>query len=111
MAMIREVEDLEVHREEHGWVETTLADSTLFGHAAMVARRWSLEPGARSPSFVHGEQEQMLYVIAGSGRARVNSEHYALMQENLLWMEPGDRYHLEAGEQGLEILVGFAPGE
>ncbi len=60
---------------------------------------------------IQGEAEQLLYVIRGSGVALVNSEQLPLEPESVLWLEPGDRYRIEAGEHGLEILQSYAPGE
>lgn len=111
MPTITKPEDLDVTRAETGWVEITLADAKTFNHAAMVARRWSFEPHARSPEFKHGGNEQFLYVIAGSGSAQVNGEEFQLSDEAVLWLEPGDEYHLEAGGDGLEILLAYAPGD
>jgi quercetin dioxygenase-like cupin family protein len=87
------------------------ADSRTIGTAAMVARRWTFEPGAHGPELTHGPVEQLLYVIRGSGAAVVNGERLPLNVETVLWLEPGDRYHLEADDSGLEILQGYAPVE
>lgn len=100
-----------MHRHSDDWGETTLADSQTIGAPAMVARRWSLAPHARRPEMTHGKVEQLLYVIRGNGMALVEGERLVLEPETVLWLEPGDRYQIEAGENGLEILQGYAPGE
>lgn len=104
-------ENMAVHRQGDGWVELTLADAETFGAPAMVARRWSFEPGARGPKRTQGDVEQMLYVIRGSGVAHVGGRQLQLERETMLWLEPGDEYQIEAGAAGLEILQGYAPGE
>lgn len=111
MPIIVNPEEMIAHRQGEGWTEITLADGHTIGVPAMVARRWILKPGARGPERVHGEVEQLLYVIRGSGTAVVGTEHLPLEPETMLWLEPGDRYHFEAGDEGLEILQGYAPGE
>lgn len=111
MPIIIKPEETKVHRQGDGWVAITLADRQSIGAPAMVARRWSLQPHARGPELTHGEVEQLLYVIRGAGVAVVNGERLPLAPETVLWLEPGDRYRLEAGGEGLEILQGYAPGE
>lgn len=93
-----------------GWTKITLADTETIGAPAMVARRLALAPGATGPELVQGEVDQLLYVIRGSGRAVVNGEAFQLNEESVLWVEPGERYHFVAGQTGLEILQGYAPG-
>ena len=97
-------------RRGKGWVEITLADTQTIGAPAMVARRWIFEPGARGPELVQGNVDQLLYVIRGSGLAVVNGQEFRLSQESLLWVEPGERYCFIGGDEGLEILQGYAPG-
>lgn len=111
MATIINPEEIKVTNQKSGWVETTLADAQVFNYPAMVARRWSFEPSGRSPEYQHNETELFLYVISGSGIAIVNGDDYPLDDEAVLWVEANDKYYLEAGADGLEILLGFAPGE
>lgn len=99
-----------IHRQGEGWVEFTLADDETIGVNAITARRWSFEPGVVGPQLEHGDAEQMIYVISGGGVALVNEDTLPLTTETMLWLEPGDRYQFKSGEQGLEILQGFAPG-
>ena len=77
----------------------------------MVARRWTLEPNATGPMLTQGDSEQLLYVIRGSGIALVNGEELPLDRESVLWLEPGEKYQFVAGDSGMEILQGYAPGE
>ena len=100
-----------ITRRGEGWIEITLADTQTIGTPAMVARRWVFEPGAWGPKLVQGEVDQLLYVIRGSGKAIVNGEEFLLADESVLWLEPGERYQFVGGENGLEILQGYAPGE
>jgi quercetin dioxygenase-like cupin family protein len=111
MPIIVRPNEMKVYLQGEGWSAITLADSHIIGAPAMVARRWTLKAGARGPEQIHGEVEQLLYVIRGSGTAVVGTEYLPLEPETMLWLEPGDRYHFEAGDEGLEILQGYAPGE
>jgi quercetin dioxygenase-like cupin family protein len=92
------------------WVEITLADSRSAGTSAMVARRWILQPGASGPQTTHADVDQLLYVARGGGKAVVDGQEMPLGYESILWLEPGETYHLVAGPEGLEILQGYAPG-
>lgn len=111
MPIILKPEDMEVEIAEEGWMKTTLADYKTIGTAAIVAHRWSFEPLACGPEQVHGDSDQLLYVISGDGSVRVNGESLPLGKETLLWLEQGDVFQFLAGENGLEILQGYAPGE
>jgi quercetin dioxygenase-like cupin family protein len=110
MPVIIDPKEVNAPQRGEGWSVMTLADGKTIGAPAMVARRWSLEPQARSPEIRHGENEEFLYVIAGSGWAQVGSARFDLEPESMLWLEPGDRYLLEAGAEGLEVLQSYAPG-
>lgn len=96
-------------RRGEGWQELILADAQTFGAAAMIARRWVIEPGARGPEQQHGDVDQLLFVVRGSGQAIVDGEALALPEESMLWFEPRERYQFVAGVDGLEILQGYAP--
>lgn len=104
-------EDMKTSQKGDGWMVITLADAETFNAPSMVARRWVFEPGAQGPEVVHGDTDQLLYVIGGSGTALVEGEELPLTQESVLWLEPGDRYQFTAAANGLEILQGYAPGE
>lgn len=111
MPIILTPEYMEVEIDKEGWTKTTLADHKTIGTTAIVARRWSFEPSACGPEQVHGDSDQLLYVISGDGSVRVNGDSLLLGKETLLWLEQGDVYQFLAGENGLEILQGYAPGE
>lgn len=89
-----------------GWTLTTLAGAD---QANMVARRWLIAPNARTPEAVHGDCDQLLYVIRGSGTAVANGEDLPLDHESVLWLETSDRYYFAAGPEGMEILQGYTP--
>jgi glyoxylate utilization-related uncharacterized protein len=88
-----------------GWTLSTLADGTHIDGLTMVAKRWTLAGGARSPGcWIDHDAERFLYVIQGEGTAVIGGERLALDRECVVWLEPDDAYSLEAGPSGLEVL-------
>jgi quercetin dioxygenase-like cupin family protein len=111
MPTLIQPQNMPIQKEGEGWRLVTLADKRVIGNPAMTARRWIIDPGATGPSFTHGKQEQLLYVIRGSGSALVNGAEFSLSLETVLWLETGDVCRFTASEEGLEILQGYAPGD
>lgn len=111
MSLIFDAEKTPVNMEGNGWKVFTLVDANTIGTSVIVARRWSLKAGVHTPETPHGDNEEMLYVITGNGKAIVNDQVFVLEPESMLWLEAGDRFQLIAGDSGLEILQGYAPGE
>jgi quercetin dioxygenase-like cupin family protein len=110
MPIIINKEEVKISKGK-GWTQITVADAKMMGAPAMVACRWVIEAGAQGPKLEQGDTDQLLYVIRGSGTAVVNGEDMPLNDESVLWLEPGEQYQFIAGEDGLEILQGYAPGE
>ena len=110
MPIIINAEDAKVAQGE-GWTRLTVADAELIGAPAMVTRCWIFEAEAQGPTLEQVDTDQLLYVIRGGGKAIVNGEEMPLTSESVLWVEPGERYQFVAGEDGLEILQGYAPGD
>ena len=110
MPIILSPEIMETESTREGWTKTTLADQKTIGTSAIAAQRWSFEPVAFGPEQKQGDTEQLLYVISGGGTVRVNGESLPLEKETLLWLERDDIYQFYAGENGLEVLQGYAPG-
>ncbi len=111
MPIILKPEIIKTENTREGWTKTTLADHKTIGTSVIVVQRWSFEPLAIGPEQKHGDTDQLLYVISGNGTARVNGESLPLEKETLLWLEQDDVYQFFAGENGLEVLQGYAPGE
>jgi quercetin dioxygenase-like cupin family protein len=99
-------------RRGPGWSEVLLADPTTVGEPiAMSARRYTFESGVRSELIDFGSDESFLYVVRGEGNAQVGDELFALQEESVLWLNPGDPpMELEAGAAGLDVLIARAPG-
>lgn len=104
MATIAETAALAPERAGSGWVETRLADERIFGAAAMVVRRIEVAAAARAPGRTRQAGEEMLYVIVGSGALHLGDEVAPLGQETVVWLEPDDRYTIEGGTEGIELL-------
>ena len=51
-----------------------------------------------------GDGETMAYAIDGRGETALGP----LRPESLVWLDPGDRLDVEAGLNGLRLLVGHA---
>ena len=111
MPVILKPEGMEIQTTGDGWTKTILADHKTIGTSALTAKRWSFEPLASGPEQVHSDTDQLLYVISGSGTVRANNETLPLEKETVLWLEQGDVYQFFAGEDGLEVLQGYAQGE
>lgn len=110
MPTILQPEKMQTEASEEGWTKTILADLHTIGTSAIVAHRWSFEPLAHGPQKKHNNTDQLLYIISGSGAAQVNGDRLPLEKETVLWLEQGDVYQFIAGEHGLEVLQGYAPG-
>jgi glyoxylate utilization-related uncharacterized protein len=105
MPEFRQPEEVAVADSGEGWTLSTLADGAHVAGLAMVARRWTLAGGARSPRCrTDRDAERFLYVIRGEGAAVIGGERLALDPECVVWLEPDDAYSLEAGPTGLDVL-------
>jgi mannose-6-phosphate isomerase-like protein (cupin superfamily) len=98
-------------RSDQGWSVRTVADARHIGAAALVARWWTFDPSVIGPAQTRGAADELLYVIRGTGQAVVDDQRFDLNDESVLWVEAGETYYFIAGETGLEILQGYAPGE
>lgn len=94
-----------------GWSIRTIANAEEIGFPAMVARWWVIEAGAQAPEHQRGTSDELLYVIRGTGKAQVGEQVFELDDECVLWLDEGECVQFVAGEEGLEILQGYAPGE
>ena len=110
MPTIFEPNDLPV-RNKAGATYTTLANPAMLGSDALQVERVSLEAGKKSEPTIAVQAERFLYVIQGSGQVQVGSENFLLAPETMLWIESDDTFTLEAGTDGLEVLVSQAPAK
>jgi quercetin dioxygenase-like cupin family protein len=110
MPSIIKPDDMNETQSETGWFVRTVADTQHLGAPAMVARWWTFKPGTEGPRQRRGKADEILYVVRGSGTAVVDGQMFDLDDESVLWLEEDESYYFIAGENGLEILQGSAPG-
>jgi quercetin dioxygenase-like cupin family protein len=105
MPEFRQATEIEVEERGAGWTLSLLADSRHFAGMAMAARRWDVDPGASTPERPATDgAERFLYVIAGAGRVRTGSEVLEVEMEDMVWLQPGDRFALEARAEPFSVL-------
>ncbi|WP_164159361.1 cupin domain-containing protein, partial [Stenotrophomonas maltophilia] len=63
----------------------------------------TIAPGTASELFPHDEEE-LAFVLSGSGRLRLNAHERALGQGDLIYFEP-ECEHVVTNDQGEEPLV------
>jgi quercetin dioxygenase-like cupin family protein len=105
MPEFRQATEIEVEERGAGWTVSLLADARHFAGMAMAARRWNVGPGASTPQrpAVDGA-ERFLYVIAGAGRVRIADEVLEVEPEDMVWLQQGDGFALEASAEALSVL-------
>ena len=101
-------DDLGKHRVEQGDLRaawTNLGAAT--GTWGVGLRRIEVDPGRRStPAHVHGAEEEIVYVLGGSGFSWQDGEVFSLAPGDCVVHLPGKSAHtLIAGDEGLDALV------
>jgi mannose-6-phosphate isomerase-like protein (cupin superfamily) len=69
-----------------------------------------LRPGDRSSRTVH-DRSEVLFVAAGGGILRLEGQEHELVPEAGAFLAVEDAVELEAGEDGLELVVARTPGD
>jgi uncharacterized RmlC-like cupin family protein len=95
--------------EKNGVNIATLANQAMLGTNAFRVEKVLLQPGAESASYPPRNEERFVYVIRGKGQAYVGQQAFPLSTESVLWLEKEDMFYMEAGFEGLEILLCQAP--
>jgi quercetin dioxygenase-like cupin family protein len=98
---------LDPHARAAGWLETVLHDPGAEAEGFALAR-WDLGPNETTQPLAHEHGEAFLYVAEGSGRIVLKEGDAELGAETVVWLDPGDEYRLEAGEDGLAVVVASA---
>ncbi len=106
MPEFRQPSEITVDTRGEGWSVSTLADARHVRGMAMFARLWHIDPGAGGPDQLWSEErERFLYVVSGSGALELESGDTPVGPEDVVWIEPGDRFRLRAGKaQPLVVL-------
>jgi len=76
----------------------------------MSAGLYVLPPGGSDPQRPHSEDE-VYYVVQGRARMLVGSEDQAVAAGSVIFVQAGVEHRFHDVEEGLEILVFFAPAE
>ncbi len=87
-----------------GWQEIVMANIDGMDIPGVRLSRWKLDPETMGPEQYHGNAEGFLYVSRGSGTIWANGHPWPLDHETVVWLEPGDRYRIQSGNEGIEIL-------
>ena len=111
MGLVRGREEMKVTDQGEGWLQYTVADAQIMGAPVISAKLWKLEPGAKLPERTQDSVERIFIVVSGSGTAFVGPDKFDLAPEGMLWLEEGDTYWFEAGDDGLELMENYAPGD
>jgi uncharacterized cupin superfamily protein len=77
------------------------------GTVGIGAKHWTVPPGKWStPVHVHGAEEEIFYVLSGSGVLLADDKAYRVGARDCISCLPDTEAHsLRAGEDGLELLV------
>jgi len=108
MPNILEPKDIRAIKKNGGKV-AVLADYATLGTNALQVERIEIQESARTDVFEAVDAERFVYVIRGSGQARIGQDQYRLAPESVLWLERQDAFSLEGGKGGLEVLLCRAP--
>jgi mannose-6-phosphate isomerase-like protein (cupin superfamily) len=80
------------------------------GSSSLGVSRETLAPGFRVPfGHTHRDQEEVYYVLRGSGRMKIDDEIVELGEGDLVRVAPGAWRCTEAGPDGMQILAAGAP--
>ena len=66
-------------------------------------------PGYRTFAHRHRVQEEVCVVVGGSGRIKVDDDVHPLQRLDVIRIGPGSTRAMEAGEDGLEVIIFGAP--
>jgi uncharacterized cupin superfamily protein len=91
-----------------GQLRSRIADlGAACGTVEIGARRYRIAPGAQGgPAHVHDAEEEICFVVAGSGRSWQDGTTYEVRAGDALLHRPGGPAHcLVAGDEGLTAIV------
>lgn len=78
---------------------------------SLGARLWRLRPGQASTKHRHRAEEELYFLLEGTGRARIDGELLTLVPHDALVVEPGSTRQLFNDTDGdqLWLVVGAPP--
>jgi mannose-6-phosphate isomerase-like protein (cupin superfamily) len=69
-----------------------------------------LEPGWTSSPHSHGTEEEIWYVLSGTGQAKVGDETIKIAEGTAIYCPPGQSHQLiNNGKEDLRVLWAFSP--
>jgi mannose-6-phosphate isomerase-like protein (cupin superfamily) len=101
-------------RPDQGWTTGPWFAEGIFGEPVpLKVRRFLLDADVTAELVPPRGAEAFAYVIAGSGVAAASppAERFALATESVLWLGPCDELSVEAGLDGLDLMVAETTGE
>ena len=101
-------DDVPASRREAGHIAGSWRDLGIpAGSVRVGVRRIELEPGAWStPAHVHGAEEEIFYVLGGSGLSWQDGQTFEVRAGDVLvHLAMGPAHTLLAGPQGLDVLA------
>jgi mannose-6-phosphate isomerase-like protein (cupin superfamily) len=101
-------------RPDQGWTTGPWFVEGISGEPVpLKVRRFLLDADVTAELVPPRGAEAFAYVIAGSGTAAASppAERFALATESVLWLGPCDELSVEAGLDGLDLMVAETTGE
>jgi quercetin dioxygenase-like cupin family protein len=84
--------------------------TTLFRSPTMLLGLNCLEPGQVQTAHTHDDQDKFYFVVAGSGRFRIDNEQISAVPGDVVWAPAGILHGVDnVGDGRLTLLVGIAP--
>lgn len=100
-----EVENVAAKRDPSGSRDIRFPGREL-GLVQTGLSRQALGPGARLPfGHRHSHAEEVMYVVSGSGRAKLDNEIVEIVAGDVLRLGPEVMRCFEAGAEGIEVLI------
>jgi uncharacterized cupin superfamily protein len=106
-------DDVEKHRNERGQMAGTWSNlGTAAGSYRCGVHRIELAPGEMpTPAHVHGESEEIFYVLSGSGLTWMDEKAYEIRSGDcIVYKNFHEAHTIRAGDDGLDVLA-FGPRE
>ncbi len=105
--MISHWDDVEYVRRDRGHIGGAWASLTGSSSVTVGVKRARIDPGMWStPAHVEGSEEEIFFVLGGSGLSWQDGECYSVARGDFLLHRAGREAHtLRAGDEGLDVLA------
>src|SRR5215472_11356232 len=98
---------------DQGWTTGPWFAEGIFGEPVpLKVSRFLIDAGVTARPVPPRGAEAFAYVIAGSGAAAASppAERFTLGTESMLWLGPCGELSVEAGLDGLDLMIAETPG-